>query len=156
MFYRDWLLDAPYTREERWATYCSEHKLMVVNTAINLPHNPRAFAELFGNEKVWQAFKEKFERATGRAFAEADETDFVPLWKREGLRLQQVQPPSKEQWDAFDRARSAGELWRALSPQERAPFNEESSVSKVRFLARLIAHKLKGLLKNVYTGGNIL
>jgi hypothetical protein len=114
MFYRDWIMGADYLHNDRsWFTYCAEHKTLAVNVGLNLPHNLAAFKEMFGDdgEKVWNAFKDKFKKDEGRDFTAADETSFEPLWKKEGLKLEDARPwKDKAEYDAYQAARQAGTL----------------------------------------------
>lgn len=114
MFYRDWLNGESYLKDDpSWATYCAEHKTIVTNIGLNVPHNEAAFKEIFGADeggKLWGTFKEKFKAANGREFTAADETSFEPLWKKEGLKPDQIRPPTKAQYDAYQAARFDGSL----------------------------------------------
>lgn len=114
MFYRDWLKGESYLKDDpSWATYCAEHKTIVTNIGLNVPHNEAAFKEIFGADeggKLWGTFKEKFKAANGREFTAADETSFEPLWKKEGLKPEQIRPPTKAQYDAYQAARFDGSL----------------------------------------------
>jgi hypothetical protein len=114
MFYRDWLKDEPYLRDDSsWQTYCAEHKTIVTNVGLNVPHNLDAFKEIFGDAEgsaLWDQFKARFEKATRRAFAASDETRFEPLWKKEGIKPEQLRPPTKVQYDAYQAARFDGTL----------------------------------------------
>ncbi len=114
MFYRDWLKGEPYLKDDNsWKTYCAEHKTIVTNVGLNVPHNEASFKEIFGDAeggKLWGTFKEKFKAANGREFTAADETHFEPLWKKEGLKADQIRPPSKAEYDAYQAARFDGTL----------------------------------------------
>ncbi len=114
MFYRDWLYQEPYLRDDpSWATYCSEHKTIVLNVGLNLPLNEEAYKEAYGAEegaKLFAVFKEQFAKARGRPFDVSDETHFEPLWKKEGLTAEQIRPPTKKEFDAYQRARFDGSL----------------------------------------------
>lgn len=114
MFYRDWLKGESYLKDDpSWHTYCAEHKTIVTNIGLNVPHNEAAFKEIFGADegsKLWGTFKEKFKAANGREFTAADETSFEPLWKKEGLKPEQIRPPTKAQYDAYQAARFDGSL----------------------------------------------
>lgn len=112
MFYRDWLLGKPELRDDpRFATYCSEHKLIVLNVAVNVPHHEQAFIEIFGAQdgpQAWAAFTSHFEKKNSRAFSAADETHFEPLWKRDGIAAEKLKIPSIAEFCAWDDARRAG------------------------------------------------
>jgi hypothetical protein len=114
MFYRDWIKDEPYLKDDNsWKTYCAEHKTIVANIGLNVPHNEASFKEIFGADegpKLWGAFKEKFKAANGREFTAADETNFEPLWKKEGLKAEQLKAPTKAEYDAYQAARFDGTL----------------------------------------------
>ncbi len=124
-FYKEWLLKSPENNnvlreDESWGTYCAEHKTIVANVMLNLPHNKEAFDETFGDESdaVWTAFKKDFKRHNGRSFKSSDETYFEPLWKKAGLSA--VELPRKrncirawkniEEYNHYDAARHAGAL----------------------------------------------
>jgi hypothetical protein len=112
-FYRDWIKGEEYLKTDpKWQTYCAEHKTIVLNVGLNVPHNPEAFAEIFGAEgpALFEQFKTRFEEANGRPFTAADETRFEPLWKKEGLTAAQIAPLSKAEHDAFTAARFDGSI----------------------------------------------
>jgi len=85
-FYHDWIRDAAYLKNDStWHTYCAEHKTIVTNVMLNVPHNEKAFKEIWGDTDGAQLFAEckaKFKAATGE---EMKETDFEPLWKKDGI-----------------------------------------------------------------------
>lgn len=114
MFYRDWIKGESYLKDDpQWHTYCAEHKTIVTNIGLNVPHNENSFKEIFGADegsKLWGQFKEKYEAANGRPFTAADETHFEPLWKKEGLKPEQIRAPSKAEYDAHQAARFDGTL----------------------------------------------
>jgi hypothetical protein len=85
-FYRTWLQDTARLGGNEWLTNCSDHKMLVLNLAVNIPHNLSAFVELFGSagSKLFDLFRERYFRATGSPFGVNDETYFEPLWKRAG------------------------------------------------------------------------
>ena len=141
MFYRDWLLGIPELRHDpRFATYCSEHKLMVLNVALNVPHHRDSFVEIFGpadGPKVWDAFLRHFEKHHGRAFAAADETHFVPLWQRDGITPAKLRPPTLGEWKAWDTAHRAGTPeplsgFRPLAPFRGMAFRAEREADLIR------------------------
>jgi len=114
MFYRDWIRDEPHLKNDpSWRTYCAEHKTIVTNIMLNVPHNEASFKEIFGDDgaKLWGDFKKKFEEVNGRAFTAADETSFEPLWKKEGLQPSQFKPwANVAEYNAYDKARHGGTL----------------------------------------------
>jgi hypothetical protein len=114
MFYRDWLGGEDYLRrDDTWHTYCAEHKTIVANVMLNLPHNLESFKEVFGDEgpKVWEDFKAKFKETQGRDFTAADETHFEPLYKKEGLTGKDISPwKDLAEYEAYDNARHSGDL----------------------------------------------
>ncbi len=125
MFYKDWIQGADYLKNDAsWKTYCAEHKTIVANIMLNLPHNEASFQEVFGDAEgaaVWTSFKAKFQELNGRAFTAADETRFEPLWKKEGLTAAQVRPLTKTQYDAYEAARHAGTLATFTGPKPLEP-----------------------------------
>ena len=95
MFFRDWVRDASYLHEDNsWATYCAEHKTIVANVGLNLPMNEDSFKEVYGDEgaNLWSQFKTVYKRTTGKRFTPDMETHFEPLWKKEGLTVDQIRP----------------------------------------------------------------
>lgn len=126
MFYRDWINDEDYLKNDpTWHCYCAEHKTIVTNIMLNVPHNEDSFKEIFGNDegaKLWDTFKEKFADQNGRPFTAADETKFEPLWKKEGLTADQIRPfKDHAEWQSHNDARTSGNLdsyngFKALEP----------------------------------------
>jgi hypothetical protein len=114
MFYRDWLAGADHLKNDpTWHTYCAEHKTIVTNVMLNLPHNLESFKEVFGDDadKVWGDFKAKFKETQGREFTAADETHFEPLYKKEGLTGKDISPfKDLAEYQAYDNARHSGDL----------------------------------------------
>src|SRR5262249_26923517 len=74
MFYRDWIRQAEYLTDLSWFMSCGDHKALVINVMLNVPHNLQAFLEVFGNEGelLWSAFKERFASVFGRTFRAED------------------------------------------------------------------------------------
>ncbi len=143
MFYKDWLKDASYLHDDStWKTYCAEHKTIVTNIGLNVPHNADSFKEIFGADegpKLWDTFKTKFKEANGREFTPADETHFTPLWKKEGLTADQIRPPTKEQYDAYQKARFDGSLqngtyvgYKPLPPGKGMAWRPETTADLVK------------------------
>ncbi len=85
-FYKGWIEDEERLRNDpAWATYCAEHQTIVTNVMLNVPHNEKAFQEIWGEgegKALFAKAKQKFRAATGRDLVE---TDFQPLWKKEGI-----------------------------------------------------------------------
>lgn len=81
-YYRDHLLGRTPLPE----TNCADHKYLIVNVGLNLPHHPEAFGEAFGElgSAAWRGFLGAFRELEGRAFCPQDATEFNPLWKLEG------------------------------------------------------------------------
>jgi len=106
-YYRDLLRGAEYLEDLPWYTQCTVHKAIVVNIALNVPHNAAAFAEIFGRDgdEVWQAFRRRFEAVRGEPFTPQQETAFTPLWQREGLAAADVTPLSLGEYHAYHAAR---------------------------------------------------
>ena len=124
-FYKEWLLKSPENNDvlrtdESWGTYCAEHKTIVANVMLNLPHNEASFKEVFADDAdaLWTAFKKDFERHTGRSFKSSDETYFEPLWKKEGLSATELPDVRNcirawkniQEYKNYDQARHAGSL----------------------------------------------
>lgn len=114
MFYRDWILEENYLKKDpTWFTYCAAHKTLVVTVALNLPHNKKSFMEVYGDEEgaaFWDTFLKNYYELTGYDFQKEDETDFEPLWKKEGFTPAQIKPFTLEEYEAYDTARREGKL----------------------------------------------
>ncbi|HIO93341.1 MAG TPA: LysM peptidoglycan-binding domain-containing protein [Leucothrix mucor] len=124
-FYKEWLLKSPENNnvlrdDESWGTYCAEHKTIVANVMLNVPHNEESFQEIFADdaEMLWAAFKKDFKRHKGRSFKPSDETYFEPLWKKNGLSATEL-PTARncirawkniQEYTDYDIARHAGTL----------------------------------------------
>lgn len=125
MFYRDWVLEDEYLKQDKtWFTYCAAHKTIVANIGLNLPHNEAAFREVYGageGSTFWNAFCTNYYELTGYEFADEDQTDFEPLWKKHGLTSEQIKPLTKAEYDAYDAARRTGELPHFKGPQPLPP-----------------------------------
>ena len=129
MFYRDWIMEKSYLKQKKsWYTYCAAHKTVVTTIALNLPHNQQSFIEVYG-EKEGIAFYKKFLSnyfsLAGERFVEDahGETEFVPLWQKEGLSPEQIKPFTHKEYKAYDKARRKGELdtftgFKPLSPTQ--------------------------------------
>src|SRR5216683_2976489 len=111
-FYRDWIRDAEYLTDLSWYTNCANHKTIVVNVMVNLPHNAARFSQVFGNDgrQLWLDFRNRFRHLTGREFTAADETEFEPLWQVEGLPTDRIRPQSPAEHNAFRAAKLEGRL----------------------------------------------
>jgi hypothetical protein len=111
-FYRDWIRDAEYLTDLSWYTNCANHKSIVINVMLNLPHNPSRFYQIFGDDgrQLWQDFLNKFRCLTGNEFTAADEIDFEPLWQLEGLSTDRIRPQTLAEHNAFRAAKLEGRL----------------------------------------------
>jgi hypothetical protein len=111
-FYRDWIRDAEYLKDLSWYTNCSNHKTIVVNVMLNVPHNEKRFQEIFGDDglQLWQDFKAKYAQITDRAFTETDETEFEPLWQLEGLSAESIRPLTLADYNTFQAAKLENRL----------------------------------------------
>lgn len=113
MFYRDWITCEKYLRiEQNWFSYCMAHKSIVTNIMLNLPHNEASFREVYGDEgeDIFKAFKFQYGNVHGFEFTQSDETHFEPLWKKEGLRPEEVRPLPLSKYHNHEKARNAGTL----------------------------------------------
>lgn len=114
MFYRDWVEQAHYLREDTsWFTYCAAHKTVVANIGFNLPHNLASFQEVWGEEeggKFWQTFCTYHMAVFGVPLTPDKETHFIPLWKQQGLTREQIKPFTLLEYLAWDAARLGGVL----------------------------------------------
>lgn len=105
-FYRDWIRDADYLKDLSWYTNCSNHKSIVVNVMLNVPHSEKRFQQIFGDEgpQLWHTFKARYAQITNREFTKTDETEFTPLWQLEGLSAEDVQPLTLADYNLFQAA----------------------------------------------------
>lgn len=113
MFYRDWIREAQYLKNDTsWFTYCAAHKTLVATVALNLPHNRNAFIEIYGADgsAFYDDFLKNYYELTGYDFTTEEETDFEPLWKKQGFIPEQIRPFTLEEYNAYDAARRAGKL----------------------------------------------
>lgn len=85
-FYKGWIEDEQRLRDDpAWATYCAEHLTIATNVMLNVPHNEKAFQEIWGEQEGKALFakaKTKYREATGK---DLRETSFEPLWKKDGI-----------------------------------------------------------------------
>jgi hypothetical protein len=114
MYYRDWLMQEDYLMNNTtWYFYCAANKLTILNIAFNLPHNRKSFQEVYGETEgsnLWDQFLLRYTNATGFDFYYYPglETDFVPLWKQEGLEPSDIIPFTIEQYREYDKHRRQG------------------------------------------------
>lgn len=122
MYYRDWLMQEAYLmNDSTWYFYCAANKLTVLNIALNLPHNRKAFQEVYGEAEgsnLWDQFLLRYTNATGFDFHyyPGQETDFIPLWKQEGLTPADIVPFTLEQYNEYDRHRRRGTTYSGPMP----------------------------------------
>ena len=114
MFYRDWVEQAHYLREDTsWFTYCAAHKTVVTNIGFNLPHNLASFQEIWGQDegtKFWNTFCIYHMEIFGVPFTPDLQTSFTPLWKQQSLTPAQIKPFTLPEYIAWDAARLGGVL----------------------------------------------
>ena len=114
MFYKDWVKEKHYLRSEMsWYTYCAAHKTLVANIGLNLPHNLNSFKEIYGEKEgaeFFKVFSQYHFEIFGTEFTEYHQTDFEPLWKKQGLTAEQIRPFTLDEYKAWDRARMHGTL----------------------------------------------
>jgi hypothetical protein len=122
-FYRDWIRQAEYLTDLSWFMTCGDHKALVVNIMLNVPHNRNAFRDLFGSdgESLWSDFRRRFAAVFGREFQLQDETDFEPLWKKERLNVEEIRPLSLVQYNAFHAAQAENRLDSFEGPRPLPP-----------------------------------
>ncbi len=114
MFYRDWLMQEAYLlNDTSWYFYCAANKLTVLNIACNLPHNQAAFQEVYGAAEgtaLWNQFLLRYTNATGFSFTyyPNQATDFIPLWKQQGLTAADITPFTIDQYNSYDAHRRLG------------------------------------------------
>jgi hypothetical protein len=122
MYYRDWLMQEDYLMTDTsWYFYCAANKLTVLNIALNLPHNEKAFQEVYGETEgsnLWKQFLLRYTNATGFDFYyyPGMETDFIPLWKQQGLQPSDIVPFTIEQYNEYDRHRRKGTSYNGPMP----------------------------------------
>lgn len=141
MFYRDWIKFEGYLRkDDSWYPYCAAHKTIVSTVALNLPHNLKSFQEVYGKEgeDLFNRFKLFYNIIVGPdpGFLPADETDFEPLWKKEGLTSAQISPFTYDEYYAYDKARRARALKnfkgkRPLKPDQATCWAPQSSAEVI-------------------------
>ncbi|RYY14487.1 MAG: hypothetical protein EOO04_30135, partial [Chitinophagaceae bacterium] len=114
MFYRDWIMEENYLKtDSSWFTYCAAHKTLVTTVALNLPHNRNAFKEIYGETEGAQFFDlfcKNYFALVGEEFTPDQETNFEPLWRKEGLSTAQIKPFTVKEYYAYDTARREGTL----------------------------------------------
>lgn len=114
MFYRDWVLEEHYLRSDvSWFTYCAAHKTLVANIGLNLPHNLEAFREIYGSDdgaEFFKIFSQFHFEVFGTEFTPDLQTNFEPLWKKQGLAPAQIKPFTLAEYTAWDNARMNGSL----------------------------------------------
>jgi hypothetical protein len=129
MFYRDWIMEKDYLKTDTtWFTYCAAHKTLVTTVGLNLPHNKKSFMEIYGEKEgaeFYDIFVSSYFGIFGLEFIADNhaDTDFEPLWKKEGLTPEQIRPFTIEEYNAYDTARREGKLdsfkgFRPLKPTQ--------------------------------------
>lgn len=153
MFYRDWIRFEGYLRtDDTWYTYCAAHKTVVTTVALNLPHNLKSFQEVYGNDegkKLFEQFKLFYNNIIGPdpGFLPADETDFEPLWKKEGFTPVQINPFTKDEYFAYDKARRDRSLThftgkKPLKPDQATGWAPQSSAEVIFVFMQVYADML--------------
>ncbi len=134
MFYRDWILEKEYLKTDvSWFTYCAAHKTVVTTVALNLPHNKKSFMEVYGDQEgsvFYDIFVKNYFELAGEEFTKELETDFEPLWKKEGFTREQIKPFNYDEYVAYDNARRKGELnsfkgFKPLKPTQATPWGPQ-------------------------------
>ncbi len=116
LFYHDWIKYEGYLRnDDSWFTYCAAHKTLVANIALNLPHNLPSFQEVYGQEvgsDLFQRFIKLYSNIIGPdpGFVPIDDTDFIPLWKQQGLTIEQISPFTLQEFNDYQSARHDNRL----------------------------------------------
>ncbi|MCP5130487.1 MAG: hypothetical protein H6985_12985 [Pseudomonadales bacterium] len=148
MFYRDWVTEQHYLRSDvSWFTYCAAHKTLVANVGLNLPHNLNAFKEIYGEQEgadFFKVFSQFHFEVFGEEFTEAHQTDFEPLWKKQGLTPAQIKPFTLEQYTAWDNALMSGTLdsftgLKALAPDMGTPWAPQMTADVIYDFVQLYA-----------------
>ena len=105
-FYRDSIRRADYLDDLPWFTNCAAHMTIVLNTSVNLPHNPASFRQVFGadGEQLWEEFRRRYEEVNGCAFTREDETYFEPLWRLAGFTADEIRPLSVREYNRYQAA----------------------------------------------------
>lgn len=121
-FYRDSIRRAEYLDELSWRTNCAVHTAIVVNVMLNVPHNERAFREIFGaGDSLWLEFKRRHEEIHGVEFSAEDETHFEPLWRLSGLDAPDIAPLKLSEYNSLQAARAEGWLAQYSGRRPLAP-----------------------------------
>ncbi|MBX7533554.1 hypothetical protein K3165_11530 [Qipengyuania sp. 1XM1-15A] len=114
MFYKDWVLEAQYLRTDSdWFTYCAAHKTLVLNVGLNLPHNVDRFKEVYGateGAEFFKRFSEFHFDVFGTEFTEALQTEFEPLYQKQGIAPKDARAIKKYEFDLWNTARMNGKL----------------------------------------------
>ncbi len=153
MYYRDWIRFEGYLRnDDTWYTYCAAHKTIVATVALNLPHNLKSFQEVYGMDKgkdLFNQFKLFYNNIIGPdpGFLAVDETDFEPLWKKEGFTPSQINPFTKDEYFAYDKARREGSLdhfagKKPLNPDQATGWAPQSSAEVIFVFMQVYADML--------------
>lgn len=123
MYYRDLLRGANYLEDLDWYTNCSVHKMIVINVAMNVPHNPAAFGDILEDKdgKLWRSFTEAYEEEFELPWADTNETDFVPLWRLSGLGLSDIRPLSEREYNTYYAASRQGKPADSNAPRPLEP-----------------------------------
>lgn len=136
MFYKDWILEENYLKtDDTWFTYCAAHKTLVTTIALNLPHNEDSFKEVYGNQEgadFFDVFRKNYFELFGEEFTKEFESDFEPLWKKEGFSKDQIKPFTYEEYAAYDKARRTGTIdcftgFKPLLPTQATPWAPQST-----------------------------
>lgn len=153
MYYRDWIRYEGYLRsDDTWYTYCAAHKTIVTTVALNLPHNLNSFQEVYGmreGKDLFEQFKLFYNNIIGPdpGFLASDETDFEPLWKKEGFTPAQINPFTKDEYFAYDKARRDSSLThftgkKPLTPDQATGWAPQSSAEVIFVFMQVYADML--------------
>ena len=153
MFYRDWINYERYLHtDDSWNTYCAAHKTLVATIALNLPHNLASFQEVYGTTggaDLFEKFKLFYNNVIGPdpGFLPTDETYFEPVWKQQGLTVEQISPFTLEEYNAYEKARLAGALnsfkgKKPLPPNKATSWAAQTSADVIFDIVQMYADML--------------
>lgn len=97
-YYRGWI-DAKWERtpgegpfqkklleDPSFHCYCSEHVTLALNVAANVPHNKARYQQIWGQTegaKLYELARQRYQETFREPLPE---TEFTPLWERQGIR----------------------------------------------------------------------
>ncbi len=110
-YYRDLLRGEDYLEELGWYVNCSAQKAIIVNVALNLPHDEASFREVFGADgaELWQTLLARYQLVCGIPLPPCT-TSFIPLWQLEGIPVDRVRPLTTLEYHSYHAAREEARI----------------------------------------------